>query len=798
MNQTSEIASREISFIDIFETFGYSILIPAIQRDYAQGRTTAAATRIRKDFVEELKGYLLDGASHSLDFIYGYGTDTFFIPLDGQQRLTTLWLLHLYLGCMTGRMEQISKFVFNYETRDSSARFCEKLLENAGKLLTPDMLRKKEGEVSKSKPGTIIKDEAWWFTNWSDDPTISGMLTMLDEIDTQFYDAKENKYTTVAEAGDSLFDQNKKPIVFQFMSLSGFHDIDDLYIKMNARGLPLTPFEIFKSKLIEDVEKELSPERQKNFKANIDVVWSDVLWKHRNENAENIDIFLERALRILIANEGAMTADFEAIGDWDQIFEANGRQLTFAHNWYEKKGIKFNADLLDRLIGDLAVLFDTDDNLLGTTAVIPEYDIYWFDIAAAIRQWILQGRNINGDDQLTYDTRLKLHAYLKYKQCFPKATSNELTAWMRLVHNLVEATSIDNSEDMVNALKGAETLLNLYKADYTKNSMSWDEWLKSQEGHSVKFFASYQWKEEIAKAKLRLLNSEWREPIEKAEKNSYLNGQIGITMYLAGIYKNLPVRDLHEDTTAGEYNVWLERILPLFTCIGNADSNIVKQFAMVKAMLAKGDYMPWLSSYRKNFYNRPGHRDYSWKRLFRVDDNPNLEAFECLGKIVNDPYYDTSDEQSILESLNMIGSAYQGDSNWKKILLGKFGRSIMCCSKQGFIAFDNNNVLIYHASQRNHYHSELQTLELSEELRCLYKNQIEDGKVNIGYCPVKSGDDDAHFSINNYDVYHWNCTDGTLPWTIERSAEDESGQDKRQSYKLSTKEEVLSFIQSEI
>lgn len=184
MNQTSEIASREISFIDIFETFGYSILIPAIQRDYAQGRTTATATRIRKDFVEELKGYLLDGASHSLDFIYGYGTDTFFIPLDGQQRLTTLWLLHLYLGCMTGRMEQISKFVFNYETRDSSARFCEKLLENAGKLLTPDMLRKKEGEVSKSKPGTIIKDEAWWFTNWSDDPTISGMLTMLDEIDT--------------------------------------------------------------------------------------------------------------------------------------------------------------------------------------------------------------------------------------------------------------------------------------------------------------------------------------------------------------------------------------------------------------------------------------------------------------------------------------------------------------------------------------------------------------------------------------------------------------------------------------
>ena len=407
------MTSQEISFIDIFETFGYSILIPAIQRDYAQGRTTATATKIRKDFVEELKDYLLDGTSHSLDFIYGYGTDKFFIPLDGQQRLTTLWLMHLYLGCMTGRSEQISTFVFNYETRDSSARFCKKLLENAGKLLTPDMLQKKEEENTKPKPSKIIKDEGWWFTNWTDDPTISGMLTMLDEIDAQFYDTKETKYTSVIEAGNSLFDQMRKPIVFQFMSLNGFHDIDDLYIKMNARGLPLTPFEIFKSKLIEDVEKEFDFESQKNFKSNIDVVWSDVLWKYRKENTKNIDIFLERALRILIANESVLTTDIKTTSDLDQIFEANGQHLIFAHNWYEKKGIKFNAILLNRLISDLNILFNPNNNLLNATAVIPEYDIYWFDISSAIRQWILHGKNINGDEQLTYDTRLKLHAYLK-------------------------------------------------------------------------------------------------------------------------------------------------------------------------------------------------------------------------------------------------------------------------------------------------------------------------------------------------------------------------------------------------
>lgn len=787
------MTSQEISFIDIFETFGYNILIPAIQRDYAQGRTTAAATKIRKDFVEELKDYLLDGASHSLDFIYGYGTDKFFIPLDGQQRLTTLWLLHLYLGCMTDRSKQISTFVFNYETRDSSARFCEKLLRNAGTLLTPKMLQKEEN--SKPKPSKIIKDQGWWFTNWSDDPTISGMLTMLDEIDAQFYDAKENKYTMVTKAGDSLFDQVKKPVVFQFMSLNGFHDIDDLYIKMNARGLPLTSFEIFKSKLIEDIEKEFDVESQKIFKSNIDVVWSDVLWKHRN-GTKNIDIFIERALRILMANEGVLTTNFKAINDLDQIFEANGQHLTFAHNWYEKKGIKFNAILLNRLINDLDILFNPNDNLLDATAIIPEYDIYWFDISSAIRQWILHGKNINGDDQLTYDTRLKLHAYLKYKQHFPDASSDRLTAWMRLIHNLVEATSIDNTEDIVKALKSIETLLNSYKENYTKDGVSWDKWLKSQEGYSVDFFASYQWNEEIDKAKLRLLNPEWRTPLDTAERHSYLNGQIGITMYLAGVYKDISQnREFNETITAKEYSEWLEKNLPLFTYIGNADSEVVKQYAMVKAMLAKGDYMPWLSSSRKNFYNRPGHRDYSWKRLFRVDEKPNMEAFKCLKEIINDPIYNISTEQSTLESLHAIAKAYQGASNWKKILLGKHGTSIMRYSKQGFIAFENNNTLIYHASQRNHYHSELETLALYKELKQLYKVQIENGDMDVSYSSVKSGEDDAYTKVNNYHVFHWLRDREIEPWTIEWNTKDENGQDKKQSQRFSSMIDVLNFIQ---
>lgn len=779
MNEINNINCQELSFIDIFSNYEkiHSILIPAIQRDFAQGRTTPKATKIRKDFVTELKNYLLDGKTHSLDFIYGYGHDQFFIPLDGQQRLTTLWLLHLYLGCMSGKSDKITQFVFNYETRDSSARFCQKLLDNAGNLFTPELLKVKDKNNNKYTPSKLIKNEYWWFTKWINDPTINGMLMMLDEIDKQFYDSEKEDYITIPTASDNLF-SNNKPIVFQFMSLEGFHDIDDLYIKMNARGLPLTPFEIFKSKLIEDVEKVLDKETQQQFKSDIDCTWSDTLWKYRG-NYKNIDCFLERTLKVLIANESVLSTK-STISDLDALFEANDKKVIFAHNWYKQQGIDFNEELLQRLISDMSILFG-NNSLLNEDAKIEGYDTYWFDIVKHIRKWIIEGNTP------TYDIRLKLYAYLQYQKLFANIEPTDLTAWMRLIHNLIEATPIDNSQDMVNALKGIMSILNSYQNEYNNSKCTIDQWLILQEGNSIAFFANYQWKEEIIKAKLRLSNSGWDTPLERAEKHSYLNGQIGITLYLAEVYAGFPNSyNFAENISANDYNTKLDNILPLFTEISDANSDTIKKFAMVKAMLAKGNYMPWLSSNRKNFYNIPKHRDYSWKRLFRADNTPNVKAFECLNNIVNDKKYNAN---NLYDSLNAIASTYQGEEEWIKILLGEYGSNIMKVSKSGFIAFDNDNVLIYHASQRNHYHSELFTRALYEELKELYKNNND---THIDYEPVKSGDDSPCATINNYQIYHWIYPNNDPKfWLILIK-------DKKETKEFDTKEEVLNYIKTNI
>lgn len=73
------------------------IVIPKIQRDYAQGRENKKVSKIRDRFLDALYQAITEDKPIKLDFIYGeIKENRDFIPLDGQQRLTTLFLLHYY------------------------------------------------------------------------------------------------------------------------------------------------------------------------------------------------------------------------------------------------------------------------------------------------------------------------------------------------------------------------------------------------------------------------------------------------------------------------------------------------------------------------------------------------------------------------------------------------------------------------------------------------------------------------------------------------------------------------------
>ncbi len=100
----------QIIFQELLERH-HRIEIPMIQRDYAQGRETEE--EVRDEFLNALHNALILPAGHeslplNLDFIYGSvegDVETRFFPLDGQQRLTTLFLLHWYLAWKDGQFD---------------------------------------------------------------------------------------------------------------------------------------------------------------------------------------------------------------------------------------------------------------------------------------------------------------------------------------------------------------------------------------------------------------------------------------------------------------------------------------------------------------------------------------------------------------------------------------------------------------------------------------------------------------------------------------------------------------------
>ncbi|MCD8202134.1 MAG: hypothetical protein LUD48_00620, partial [Prevotella sp.] len=294
------------------------------------------------------------------------------------------------------------------------------------------------------------------------------------------------------------------------------------------------------------------------------------------------------------------------------------------------------------------------------------------------------------------------------------------------------------------------------------------------------FFETYQWEEEVIKAQLRP-DDKWRKLIEKAEKNDYLNGQIGITLHLSNVIGNKIPLQLLENPDSSSYSDILNKVLPLFDEISNKkDNKLIDDFIMVKAMLAKGDYLLQASSNRKNFCNRILDRDYSWKRLFRIDNNSNTKAIKCLQEIINDPDYDASAVTQSLEKIisNTIGKLKDDNACLREILIGDYGTNILNRSKQGFIAIVYPNILIFHQSQRNHFHSELMTCLIFEMLvSSLTKDhnwQMDNDNYNIfmspdkvmklEFVPVKSHEERNMIKVARYSNNHWDEKNAINHW----------------------------------
>ena len=282
---------NEYTFFSLLNEFE-KIEIPRIQRSYAQGRESEKI--VRDGFLGSIMKTLENKNEDRLclDFIYGDSNNKKFIPIDGQQRLTTLYLLYWYLNNFEKntvekekRKDALRKFT--YETRESSKEFCERLSSTSIKV--EDLKNTKDEKISSK-----IKNQTWYLIQWKDDPTIKAMLTMLDAIEEKL------KFKDIQEIKTNAFEENGKRIYFYFIEVKTFGSADELYVKMNSRGKKLTTFENFKSKLEgymdrEILKKEEDKKTLNEFKKKIDNEWLNYFWEQiikkakEEENKRNIE-----------------------------------------------------------------------------------------------------------------------------------------------------------------------------------------------------------------------------------------------------------------------------------------------------------------------------------------------------------------------------------------------------------------------------------------------------------------------------------------------------------------------------
>lgn len=434
----------------------YRVVIPLIQRDYAQGRKDKRTTEVRKKLLQDINTALIDTNVRPLDlnFIYGKSTNGKFIPLDGQQRLTTLFLVYLFAYRDNDECDFLGNF--SYETRKSSTQFFESLVENRRIFFT-----------KAKSPSEIIKDEPWFADSWQLDPTVQGALKTLDDISDSFDYGFD--YVSV------LSDSSNQKLVFNFLDIDKLGSEDELYIKLNSRGRPLTDFENFKARLIDRIKK-IDSHLEREFSQNIDTKWTDVIW-NIDKNAFDTN-FLNLFEIALINNLDSL--DYSKRDNW--TLEIDFETVEISH-------IKIIISVLDFL----------SENKMPEVSSILERSIV----------------------NKTLKDRIYFHVISTFLEHHGDTLDTSYKNWYRIFKNLIDNSVIESQDPYERAIKGINEQI-----EHTSDLL---EYLAEE--NRINGFSIEQVDEEIEKAKLITSDDSYREVIEGAEKHRYFDGQIRSCFY---------------------------------------------------------------------------------------------------------------------------------------------------------------------------------------------------------------------------------------------------------------------------
>ncbi|NEI26070.1 DUF262 domain-containing protein [Rhizobium leguminosarum] len=488
-----------------------TIEIPIIQRDFAQGRQNIEVKRIRRSFLDVLKQALTGDEEISLDFVYGDTKDGRFIPLDGQQRLTSLYLLHWYLAVRCRVSDEQRDFIkrFTYHTRFSSRDFCAKLAT-----ISP---------VLDDRPiSEWLQDQQWFAGSWRKDPTIQSMLVVLDDIRALFTEVGDEACRV---AWDRLTSEANPSITFEILLLEEMGLTDELYIKMNSRGKPLTEFEHFKAQfeqVLKEFEEALPATVGQNgsyaeFTRKIDQDWADLIWPFRGAKDNADDEFLRLFRFITDITIWRHGLDARPV---DEDLEATARAV-YGGPETEVALTAQNClfSVLDGLHAEFAsattmadidtwfrTLFANDEHRAGSVTIFGDVNL----LDDCCRSYGLsQGRN----RAFSLPRTLLLHAVIEYIIADVRPSRDEIKVRMRCLRNVVFASQNEIRVEIFRAL------LDEVSAYIVNGDLA-----------ALKSFNRAQVEEEVSKASFLSVNRsiELGEAIYRLEDHDLLRGNLAM------------------------------------------------------------------------------------------------------------------------------------------------------------------------------------------------------------------------------------------------------------------------------
>jgi hypothetical protein len=653
------------SFTDLLSE--NNIVIPIIQRDYAQGRNDAKTTKIRKDFLDAIFEVLHQRSNTfhenglELDFIYGFSTisdnKTTFAPIDGQQRLTTLWLLFWYVSIKEKDKVSIEQKQllanFRYETRHSTTVFCEQLIK-----FTPTFEYKSIVEE--------IKNQSWYFEAWAFDPSIRAMLVMLKDIEQRYSELKSDKVW-------DILNHSQNPFYFYKLDMEKVGLPDDLYIKMNSRGKPLTEFEYFKAGFSEVIKKE---DLKKRFEKSIDQKWAECIWtivhdKFKNDSKIDIALLVDDSF-IRLLN---FISDILAYKQGIPFIEIN-HSLDDTIKLYQKEG-------------NLIFLFDVLDCIVELQKNRP---LFWADLFYASKgdftkektRIFFQNSNINLLEKclfnydkegkgFTYPEQLMLHAclihLLKSTKDFNKAA--------RTIRNLV-ANSENELRDTTIGFSFSEI----------------EDFVESFDFDILDHFKSDQIKEE--KDKFNFLNQSNTicEQIYKLEDSDILRGCISIFDLDPKIESRSKIfLELFDEDIINSDFVNRSNLLLCFGDYSQNENDLTNLLASAKGI--------WRKYITTPAYNKS-----------QLTSKTKMVLMECLD------YFDTNHSVSIEMKIEETLEQYEySHKDWIYYFL-KYTRFRNKCNKGYFYWNDTSSYPLFKMKerQRNGYYWDPFLIEIKEQI----------------------------------------------------------------------------------